>query len=208
MHRHAGQVPRFVRRRRLLNPPQVLRPMGSRRRKKSARGPRTSQRPQQVFTPAAAGRFSAPASRAGCRPGPAGRSPAARSAPAGPAWSILTTRLRSMGVAMITRSHGVALMVSSRSRMLLLAVAHGRQHGAGGGVLGEGLGDGAHRVGPRVDDLGRAEAPRRHHARAVGHLAVGQRGAVLDHQHALAADRGRVVHEDRAWPPRRSRRRG
>ena len=87
---------------------------------------------------------------------------------------------------------------------LLVAIPHGREQSLQLGVLGEGLGELAGRVGARIHDLGRPEALRRDHRGTVGHLAVGQRGPVLDAQHALAGnglgvidrDLGVAVHHD------------
>lgn len=49
----------------------------------------------------------------------------------------------------------------------------------------------------RIDQLGGAEAPRRHHARPVSHLAVSQGRAVLDDQDALAAHVLAALDEER-----------
>ena len=58
-------------------------------------------------------------------------------------------------------------------------------------------GDRADGVGPRVHQFGRAELAGGDDARAELHLAVRQRRAVLDDEHALAGDALRVVHHDR-----------
>jgi hypothetical protein len=55
-------------------------------------------------------------------------------------------------------------------------------------VVLEGLGDRPDRERPRVDELGCAVLLRGEDGRAVAHLAVRQRRAVLDREHALAAD--------------------
>ena len=71
---------------------------------------------------------------------------------------------------------------------LPLGVPHGRQDRADV-VLAERLVDRADGPRTRIHDLGRAVLAGRHHAGAVLHLAVRERGAVLDHQHPLARDR-------------------
>ncbi len=58
--------------------------------------------------------------------------------------------------------------------------------------------DGADGDGLGVDELGRAEAARRHHAGAVGHAAVRERRPVLDDDDAPALDRRAVEREVRA----------
>ena len=70
---------------------------------------------------------------------------------------------------------------------LQVAVAHGRQDPPEVGKLLERLLDGADRIRTRIDQRGRVVAIGRDHAGAVRHLAVRERGTVLDHQHALAA---------------------
>ena len=80
---------------------------------------------------------------------------------------------------------------------LLLAVAHRREDDARVGILLVGSGDRSDGVRTRVNDLGSAEALRCDVAGAVLHPTVSQRGAVLDDQHALAANLRRLIHEQR-----------
>src|SRR5665647_1219438 len=80
---------------------------------------------------------------------------------------------------------------------LLLRVAHCRQQHADVRVLLEGRLDLADGERPRVDELGGAELLGGHGAGAVLHLAVRERGAVLDHKDLLALDELRLVDGDR-----------
>ena len=105
----------------------------------------------------------------------AGRDAWSRPASTGRAASGLSMRMirvRSTGVATITRSHGTRSMVSLEVAHLLVAVAHGRQQATDAGVAGEGVADLPGRPGPGIDDLGRTVRPGQHDARAVGHALV------------------------------------
>ena len=63
-------------------------------------------------------------------------------------------------------------------------------------VLAEGLRDRADGRAARVDQLGGPVRLRGEHRRAVGHLAVRERRPVLDREHALAGDLGRIALDD------------
>ena len=64
-------------------------------------------------------------------------------------------------------------------------------------VLGIDRGDFRRRRCARIDDRRGTRLQRRDIAGAVGHAAVGDGGAVFDHQHAPAAHRGRIVQAHR-----------
>ena len=99
-----------------------------------------------------------------------------------------TMRRRSIGVPMTTSVGAGGVDRRLEVLELLLRVAHGRQQDADVGVLLEGRLDLADGERARIDELGGAELPGGHGAGAVLHLAVGERGAVLDDEHALALD--------------------
>src|SRR6266508_369041 len=73
------------------------------------------------------------------------------------------------------------------------AVSHRRQQRPDVRVPSEGLGDRADGEGAGIHELGRTVLLRREHRRAVGHLPVRQRRAVLDRENALAADAAGVA---------------
>ena len=65
------------------------------------------------------------------------------------------------------------------------------------GIARERVGDGADGPRSRVDDDAGAAGARRDRPRAERHAAVGDRRAVLDHQHATAAQVGTRCERDR-----------
>ncbi len=63
------------------------------------------------------------------------------------------------------------------------------------GIPVEGLPDGAHRIGTGIHPLGRAVGVGGDEPRPEGHLAVGQGGTVLHHQHPLPRNPVGIIHQ-------------